>query len=49
MSCNAGGLLWAESGDVVALVAALALFGLGDAFHAGAAGWEGEEEGEGLH
>ncbi len=33
----AGGLLWAESGDVVAL----ALFGLGDAFHAGAGGWMG--------
>ncbi len=41
MSCNAGGLLWAESGDVVILVAALALFGLGDAFHAGAGGWMG--------
>ncbi len=38
VSCTAGGLLWAESGDVVILVAALALFGLGDAFHAGAGG-----------
>ncbi len=41
VSCNAGGLLWAESGDVVSLVTALALFGLGDAFHAGAGGWMG--------